>query len=278
MSETSQPIPFQGTPPCEEIIQAEKINALGELTAGLVHEFNSPLASIHNALDVSIRGIRKVLAMIEAAGEGMACDQERDNICRVLDLLEENNRNATAASERLGVIVGRLKSFSALDAAPHQLINVGENIDNALALYKHEIPSRVSIHREYGDTPVVPGQAREINLAFLNLIKNAVQAIDGEGDITITTRTDDSHVIVEIADTGRGVPEDRIDRLFAPSFTTHNDVVRMNTGLPISYNILKRHSGEITISSQVGVGTTVTVKLPRGTYDPVPTPGEKQNN
>jgi two-component system NtrC family sensor kinase len=270
--------PTAQNPPCSEIIrehealktrhaeliQAEKIAALGEMTAGLMHEINSPLAAIHNALDVSVRGIRKVIEMINNAGDGVACRDERDQICKVLSLLEDNHRTAREASARMSKMVGRLKRFSALDEAARQAIDVGESIDNTLGLLGHELPDRISVTRNYSETPLVVGDPSELNLVFLNVIKNAAQAIDGEGEITVTTRRDGDQVTVEVTDTGTGIPADKIDTLFAPSFTTHKAAVRLNTGLPISYNIIRRHLGEISLASEVGAGTTVTIKLPTG--------------
>lgn len=247
-----------------ELIQAEKITALGEMTAGLIHEINSPLAAIHNTLDVSVRGIRKVIEMINNAGDGMACRDERDQICKVLSLLEENHRTASEASARMNKVVGRLKRFTALDEAARQAVDLSESIDNTLALLGRELPERIRVVRDYGNIPLVVGCPSELNLVLLNIIKNAAQAIDAEGEITVTTRREGDHVVVEVADTGRGVPSDKIDTLFAPSFTTHKAAVRLNTGLPISYNIIRRHSGEISLQSEVGAGTTVTIRLPLG--------------
>jgi C4-dicarboxylate-specific signal transduction histidine kinase len=245
-----------------EIIQAEKITALGEMTAGLIHEINSPLSAIHNALDVSIRGIRKVVEMIENAGGGVACADERDRICRVLAMLEENHATASEASARMSKIVGRLKRFTALDEPSRQLIDLPESIDNTISLLGHELPQRIRVTRHFAPTPRVVGDPSELNLVFWNVIKNAAQSIDDDGDIWISTRDDGDHVVVEITDTGRGIPAERLSTLFSPSFTTHKAAVRLNTGLPISYNILRRNEGEIAISSEPGNGTTVTVKLP----------------
>jgi two-component system NtrC family sensor kinase len=250
-----------------ELIQSEKIAALGEMTAGLMHEINSPLAAIHNALDVSVRGIRKVIEMINNAGDGVACRDERDQICKVLSLLENNHCTASEASARMNKVVGRLKRFAALDEAARQAIDLGESIDNTIALLGHELPERIRVDRVYGATPLVVGNPSELNLVFLNVIKNAAQAIDGEGRITITTGADGTHVTVEVADTGRGIPREKLDTLFAPSFTTHKAAVRLNTGLPISYNVIRRHHGEISLASEVGTGTTVAIKLPTCTVD-----------
>lgn len=245
-----------------DIIQAEKIAALGEMTAGLIHELNSPLSAIHNALDVSIRGIRKVVEMIEGAGEGMACREERDAICRVLAMLEENHATASAASGRMTTIVGRLKRFTALDEPRRQLIAVSESIDNTVGLLGHELPPRIRLHREYDDVPRVIADPSEINLVFWNVIKNAAQAIAEDGEIVVRTRADGPDVIVDVSDTGCGIAPERLPLLFSPSFTTHKAAVRLNTGLPISYNILRRNGGEITIASEPGAGTTVTIRLP----------------
>jgi signal transduction histidine kinase len=251
-----------------EIIQAEKIAALGEMTAGLIHELNSPLSAIHNALDVSIRGIRKVIEMIEGAGEGMACKDERDAICRVLAMLEENHATASDASERMNTIVGRLKRFTALDEPRRQLIDVRESINNTVALLGHELPPRIRLTRNFQPVPRIVGDPSEMSLVFWNVIKNAAQSIDGDGDITVSTRLDDRrNVVVEITDDGRGIEPDKLPTLFSPSFTTHKSAVRLNTGLPICYNILRRSGGEISIDSTPGEGTTVTIRLPPATID-----------
>ena len=182
-----------------EIVQEEKVEALGQMTAALVHEMNSPLAAIHNALDLSVRASRKIIERLVGDPELGA---ERAKTCSLLDMLEENNRVAKEAAERIGRTVERLKKFTALDESPVQAVDVNDQIENTLQLLSSRIARGIRVTNNMGELPRVPGRPRELNLVFWNLITNALQAMDDTGELTVRTEVRDDSVVVEISDTG----------------------------------------------------------------------------
>jgi signal transduction histidine kinase len=137
-----------------------------------------------------------------------------------------------------------------------------EGIDSTIPLIQHQLKQGISIVKEYGQIPTVMCYPSRMNQVFLNLLVNAVQAIEGEGSITIRTSADDDAVRLKFIDTGNGIPKENLDRVFDPGFTTKGVGVGTGLGLPICYQIIQDHRGEISIESEVGKGTTVTVSLP----------------
>lgn len=118
--------------------------------------------------------------------------------------------------------------------------------------------------REYSDqVPQIPCNAGLLNQAFMGVFRNAAEAIPGSGTIRIRTSMEGSHVVVRVRDSGRGIPNDDLERIFDPGFTTKGTGVGIGMGLSLCYSILRIHGGEILVESQPGQGTTVTLKIPR---------------
>jgi signal transduction histidine kinase len=245
------------------LVQSKKMAALGALVAGLVHEMNSPLGVIASGADVSSRAASNVRELIE----GHASDVppgELDRFRRSLDALEENNRNTVQASKRIRRIVAGLKSFARLDESPFQKADLNRELETTLSLLEYRLGDRIEIVRDFGKIPKIDCYPGELNQVFLNLITNAIEAIDGSGTITISTRLDGDHVRLKFADTGVGIPADQLPGLFDPVFSAKGRRVKAGLGLFTCYNIVSRHNGDITVESSPGVGTTFTVLLPAG--------------
>ena len=126
----------------------------------------------------------------------------------------------------------------------------------------HELRGKATVIEEYGDIPRIRGYPSELNQAFMSLLRNAVQAIEQQGTITIATHVDKTQVYMKISDTGKGIPPDDLPRIFDPGFTTHNVGTHKGLGLSIVYNIVQKHHGEIKVDSEVGKGTEFTIALP----------------
>jgi signal transduction histidine kinase len=121
---------------------------------------------------------------------------------------------------------------------------------------------QLSIRRDYGELPLINCFAGQLNQVWMNLLVNAAQAISDHGEVSIATRFDEDSVIVAISDNGSGIPEGQISRIFDPFFTTKPVGEGTGLGLSISYGIIERHRGTIKVESQVGAGTTFTVRIP----------------
>jgi signal transduction histidine kinase len=174
-------------------------------------------------------------------------------------LLDEVKQGA----ERIAEIVKAVKQYSYLDQAPVQLVDVHEGLDNTLIIMKHKLKQGVSVHKDYDSTlPRIEAYASELNQVWTNLIDNAVDAMGGQGDLTIRTRKVDDRVQVQITDSGPGIPANVQSRIFEAFFTTKEPGVGTGLGLHISYNIItQKHSGDIRVESRPGE-TTFTVTLP----------------
>jgi signal transduction histidine kinase len=173
-------------------------------------------------------------------------------------LLEEIGQGATRISE----IVKALKSYAYLDQAPVQAVDVHEGLDNTLVMLRSKLKSGVSVRRQYAaDLPLIQAYGSELNQVWTNLIDNAVDAMDGMGEITIRTRQGKDCVVVEVEDNGPGIPEIIQSKIFDPFFTTKAVGKGTGLGLNISYNIVKKHQGDIKVISHPGL-TRFVVTLP----------------
>ena len=127
---------------------------------------------------------------------------------------------------------------------------------------QHELKNKAEVKRNYGDIPPIYCYPQELNQVFMNLLSNAVQAIEKKGTIRIKTSTDAANVYVKITDTGRGIPPEKLNKIFDPGFTTKGVGIGTGLGLSISHNIIRKHRGNIAVESTVGKGTTFTITLP----------------
>jgi signal transduction histidine kinase len=196
--------------------------------------------------------------------------------CTVYALLDEVHTGA----QRISAIVKAVKSYSQLDRAAIQLVDVHEGIEDTLVILRHKLKQGVTVIREYDRTlPRIEAYASELNQVWTNVIDNAVDAMHGKGEISIRTYLDPANltsddIVVEIADNGPGIPPEIQPRIFEAFFTTKAPGVGTGLGLNIAYNIVvKQHRGEIEVASRPGK-TTFTVRLPLRLAEPQPAPRE----
>ena len=180
----------------------------------------------------------------------------------VYGLLDEVGQSAEAMSE----IVGAVKTYSYLDQAPIQDVDVMEGLENTLMLLRSKISTKVTITRDYAeDVPRIEAYGSELNQVWTNIIENAIDAVEGQGELTLRTHSSDKVVTVEIIDDGPGIPQEIQSRIFEPFFTTKAPGVGTGLGLHIAYNIVvNRHRGRIEVTSKPGethLRVTLPVKL-----------------
>lgn len=241
-----------------QLIQSEKMAALGSLVAGMLHELNSPLGVIKSTLDVLAKCATNI---IEALDGGQDHADER-RLHRSLAALQENQTAAQRASERLHAIVRNLKSFARIDEEPYKRFEVQECLEAALAMLERDLSSRIRVQKHYGKVQPLTGFPAELNQVFLNLLKNAIEAIPGQGTIRIRTEQIADGIRISIRDTGVGIAADQLPRLFEPSFSRKGSRVKAGIGLFTSYNIVQKHGGNIQVTSEIGKGATFAVFLP----------------
>jgi signal transduction histidine kinase len=176
----------------------------------------------------------------------------------IFSLLEEINQGTA----RIGEIVKSLKSYAYLDQAPVQLVDIHEGLDNTLVMLRSKLKTGITLERNYAEgLPKIMAYGGELNQVWTNIIANAVDAMDGQGTIVIRTKQVDDWILVEIEDSGPGIPDDVKEKLFSPFFTTKPMGKGTGLGLNISFNIIQKHKGFIDVSSQPGQ-TSFSVRLP----------------
>ena len=176
----------------------------------------------------------------------------------VYALLDEMSTSA----ERISEIVKAVKTYSYLDQAPVQDVDVRESLENTLVILRHKLKQGVNVVRDYAaDLPRIEAYGSELNQVWTNIIDNAIDAMNGQGEIRLRTLTRAEHVVVEITDDGPGIPAKIQSRIFEPFFTTKPPGIGSGLGLNITYNIVQKHLGEIKVTSRPGE-TTFQVILP----------------
>jgi len=232
------------------LIQSEKMAALGNLVAGVAHEINTPLGAIASNTDILNRGLRKLTS--QAGGQG-------DSTITMLAKLIQTNAEAC---RRISAIVKDLKRFSRLDEAEWKTADLREGMDATLTLVHHLHKDRITIIREYGDIPPMECRPGQVNQVFMNLLVNAIQAIEGTGTIWVRMKTEDRTIRIDVQDTGVGIAPEHLDKVFDPGFTTKGVGVGTGLGLSICHQIMTDHQGSIQVVSEKGRGSTFTLILP----------------
>jgi len=245
-----------------QLVQSEKLAALGKLAGGMLHEMNTPLGASNSAIDVSRRCIEKIVAL-QSACESMEDLCSSGELQSLLSRVQENQVVTRSANDRISGILASLKSFTGLDAGERQQIDIHEGLENTLTLIEHQWRGDVNVVRDYGELPPIDCCPGEMNQVFMNVLTNAAESIDGMGTITIRTSLERECIRVEIADTGVGIAPEQMERLFDPGFSASGSRVKAGLGLLVSSNVVRRHGGDIEVQSEVGKGTTFTIILPR---------------
>jgi len=244
----------------QKVILQEKMASLGQLVAGLTHEFNTPIGAMRSMNDTKSKAVRRLQTALEnMAPETAGKDGE---VGSVMEVILKADGVIDQGTERLNEIITNLKNFAKLDEAEKTMVDIHEGLDSVLALIKHDLLEDIEVVREYGDIPRFVGDARKLNQVFLNMLKNACEAIEGEGRITITTWLKGEMVHVAIRDTGKGIEERDLETIFDPGFNTRGSAVKASLGLSICRQIIEEHRGSIKVQSEPGKGSLFTVILP----------------
>jgi AhpD family alkylhydroperoxidase len=244
-----------------QLVQSEKMAALGKLVAGIVHEINTPIGTINSTADTLSRSITNIIEEIEGTP---SLDSVKNNrqFQNSIKALRDSNPITMAASERITKIVGSLKAFAHLDEATYQKADLHEGLENTLTLLEHDFKDKIEVVREYGEIPEVTCNPAEVNQVFMNLLQNAAEAVKDKGTIVIRTFEEEGNVHVCVSDTGIGITPRQRERLFDPAFTKKRSRMKAGLGLFTSANIVQKHNGQIQVESEVGKGSAFTVILP----------------
>lgn len=229
----------------EQLIQTEKMASLGVLTAGVAHEINNPINYIYNG----------ALAI-----ENFLVDHSPENIETLKPLFEAINTGI----HRVTGIVKSLNKYSRKDESSLVKCNLNEILDNTLTMLYNQYKKRIEITKEYSSTPpIILAKEGELHQVFLNILINAIQAIEDKGYITVRTKINDNSVSVYIKDSGIGIQSDYISKVFDPFFTTKDPGKGTGLGLSITKKIIQEHKGAINCYSEPNKGTEFIITLPQ---------------
>lgn len=241
-----------------ELVGSARLATLGQLVAGIAHEINTPLGALNSNHDVVHRALDRLQ---EILADEVVDEHELDDVRRIVKAVDGVQHTNDLAVQRMVQLVDSLRSFGRPDRSEIDRVDLHEGIESALAILSHEL-GEVDVRRDYGELPDVECYPNQMNQVFMNILVNACQAMPDGGTITITTRTDGNDVVISVADTGVGIAEDNLARIFEPGFTTKGNRVGMGLGLLIAQQIVDRHAGRIAVDSTVGGGTTFHVRVP----------------
>ncbi len=235
----------------EQLLHQDKMASLGKLAASVVHEINNPIAGILNLL-MLIKRINE---------EGPVTESEQEQFRRYITLMDTETR-------RISRIVSNLLAFSRQSKMELRQLDINRLVETTLFLNANllKIKGVKVVKQLESDLPALVGSEDQLEQVFMNLISNAAEAIEaaGGGSLSIESRHDlaENHILLRFADSGVGIPSENLPRLFEPFFTTKKKGKGVGLGLSVVYGIIQEHGGRIDVTSEVGKGTTFTVKLP----------------
>jgi signal transduction histidine kinase len=257
-----------------QIIQQEKLASIGQLAAGVAHEINNPMGYITSNMNSLWKYAEKLAQFIEIQEQAIrkcSDDETKKAITDLkrqikLDFVMKDFRELIAesleGSKRVSKIVQDLKSFSRAEGNDAIRIDLNECIQSTINVVRNEIKYVAELDLHMGEVPLVMCRPQQIGQVVMNLLVNAAHAISGKGLITLDTALVGNTVEIRVTDSGCGIPPENMQKIFEPFFTTKEAGKGTGLGLAISHDIISKHGGEMLVQSEVGKGTTFTVRLP----------------
>jgi len=263
-----------------QMMQTEKMSSLGQMVAGLAHEMNTPLGFVKNnieMLEAKNKETKELIALYEKLRSQIMYGSPNDValLLSQIDTVSQKVKNrvwqesdslfrsSVEGINRIQDLILNLKNFSRLDEADFKPTDINENIESTLKIAGHLFKGGIQVIKEFSPLPPVQAFPAQMNQVFLNLITNAVHAVDERtGRITIKTMHQGNSVVIKVIDNGKGIPPENLKKIFDPFFTTKPVGQGTGLGLSIAYKIIEKHGGKIEVQSQVGRGTEFTITLP----------------
>ncbi len=254
-----------------KLVHSAKMTSLGQLVAGVAHELNNPIGFIYSNMTHLKEYTDNLFSVIDSVK-----DQDENMRKKIADMdydfvksdLPRLIKSCQDGAQRTRDIVLGLRNFSRLEEAQLKEIDIHQSLDTTLEILQSEIKNRIVVHKQYEPVPRVLCFASQINQVFMNILSNALQAIQGNGEIWITTiplkagPDQIGRVQISVQDSGSGMDAQTLEKIFEPFFTTKGVGQGTGLGLSISYGIIQNHGGEIQVRSQKGVGTEFVIIIP----------------
>ena len=243
-----------------QLMLSQEMAMLANLTAGISYGITNPISTLSSIYDTLNRAMNKLKVTLET--EIPQKYQNSRNFATARQVIDEADRVIQKGSEQLVTLVRNLRRFAQEDEATLSQVDIHEGLEAVLMMLQEELrKSRVEVVKKYGDIPPVVCYPSRLIQVFLNILINAIQAIEGRGTITIATFLQDDEIHVAIQDTGSGISEENLKKIFDPGFTTKPAGSGTGLGLPVCSQIIRQHKGHIKAESQVDEGSTFTVIL-----------------
>jgi signal transduction histidine kinase len=266
----------------QQIAQSEKMASLGQMVAGVAHQLNTPLAYSRNNVSMvmeALEGLKtpilvaKKLVHLVRDAKGDSVNLNISKSRAQIQAITEEDLDVEMPSEMLkdtlnGIaqmqeLVENLRDFTRLDRSKTAAFDLNKGLHNVVYIASSVIPSHIEVVEQFGTVPKIECNPSQLNQVFLNLINNAAQSITGEqGTVTVRSSVDGARVRIDVIDTGSGIPPDVLPHIFDNYYTTKDASHGTGLGLGIAQTIVREHDGEMTVSTEVGKGSTFTVFLP----------------
>jgi two-component system NtrC family sensor kinase len=248
------------------LVHTAKMASLGQLVAGIAHELNNPIGFIYSNMSHLRDYAEKLMDLVKTAeksGVDLSAMKEKIDFDYVQKDLPRLIQSCEDGARRTRDIVVGLRNFSRLEEAQIKEVDIHESLDTTLQLLTGELKNRIKVVKKYSSLPPITCYPSQLNQVFMNILSNAAQAIEGEGEIRIETKkSGKNRILISIHDSGVGMSKSTVEKIFDPFFTTKGLGQGTGLGLSISYGIIQNHGGEIRVESEPGKGTEFIIELP----------------
>ncbi len=266
-----------------QLIHSEKMASIGQLSAGIAHEINNPVAYIASNLEMMLEDVepaKQALGLLNQLRTAYADgnEDEIDSLNHKIEQLQHDSQPidrvnsmgdllsaSIGGTDRIRNIISSLKRFSHLTPSEMKVIDINDDVlDESLKITWNEIKYKAEVVKQY-ETPLpFYGHANDLAQVIINVLMNAAHACDNNGEIRLTSKSDLSNIIIMVEDNGTGISAENLTKVFDPFFTTKEVGKGTGLGLSISHGIIQKYGGSICIESTLGSGATIKITLPKG--------------